>query len=139
MLKWMIWGVVLSMLVACGSGERTLNEADPNIVAQRPAYAQVEPIFQRDCIPCHSGTDDGPREEDDGGEDDKRAGRRIVALVAIANDPGLESCQSIVNNLEDVVEEIFDNNSMPPGAWPRLTSKERLTIERWIDGGASCD
>lgn len=126
MLKRMRWGVLLSILAACASGDRTLNEADPGIVAQRPAYAQVEPIFQADCVPCHSGTDE-------------RAGRRLTTMVAIANDPGLESCQSIVNNLEDVVEEIFDKNSMPPGAWPRLTSKERLTIERWIDGGASCD
>ena len=125
-MKRMRWGVLLSILAACASGDRTLNEADPGIVAQRPAYAQVEPIFQADCVPCHSGADE-------------RAGRRLATMVAIANDPGLESCQSIVNNLEDVVEEIFDKNSMPPGAWPRLTSKERLTTERWIDGGASCD
>ena len=49
-------GLLLAMLVACGSGDRTLNEADPDIVAQRPTFAQVYPIFQRDCIPCHSGT-----------------------------------------------------------------------------------
>ena len=138
MLKRMRWGVLLSILAACASGDRTLNEADPGIVAQRPAYAQVEPIFQADCVPCHSGTDE--RAEYDRLFDEARAGRRLATMVAIANDdPGLESCQSIVNNLEDVVEEIFDKNSMPPGAWPRLTSKERLTIERWIDGGASCD
>ena len=50
-------------------------------------------------------------------------------------EPGLESCQSIINNLDDVVEDIFVDNNMPPGAWPRLTSKEKLIIERWIDRG----
>ncbi|MFP6642409.1 MAG: hypothetical protein VCF24_02425 [Candidatus Latescibacterota bacterium] len=53
----------------------------------------------------------------------------------------MESCLSIVNNLDNIVETIFIDNNMPPGAWPRLTSKERLTIERWVDADpeASCD
>ena len=50
-------------------------------------------------------------------------------------EPGLESCQSIINNLDDVVEDIFVDNNMPSGARPRLTSKEKLIIERWIDRG----
>jgi hypothetical protein len=137
-------GLLLAMLVACGSGDRTLNEADPDIVAQRPTFAQVYPIFQRDCIPCHNGTDEGPRERDDEDEDDEdeddedESGKRSRVLGV---EPGLESCQSIINNLDDIVEDVFIDNNMPPGAWPRLTSKELLILKRWIDGGTetACD
>ena len=120
--------ILVAMMVACSSGDLTLNQADPTIVPQKPVFAQVYPIFQRDCIPCHAGTDEG-------------SGREGADKVASRNDPGMESCRSIVNNLDDIVDEVFIKNSMPPGAWPRLTSKERLTIERWVDAGpeASCD
>ena len=53
-------------------------------------------------------------------------------MTAANIDPGLESCQSIINNLDDIDDDIFIDNNMPPGAWPRLTSKEKLIIERWI-------
>jgi len=129
MLK-LFTGVLLTMLVACGSGDRTLNEADPDIVAQKPTFAQVYPIFQRDCIPCHTGTRGG--EEDDEDEAGKLSGTLGV-------EPGLESCEAIIRNLEDIVEDVFIDNNMPPGAWPRLTSKEKLVIERWIDGGTQCN
>ena len=52
-------GLAAMLFLACGSGDLTLNEADPDIVAQKPTFAQVYPIFQRECIPCHSGTDIG--------------------------------------------------------------------------------
>jgi hypothetical protein len=134
--------LLLPALLACGSGDLTLNEADPQIVAQKPAWAEVEPIIQRDCVPCHAGIDlgDGDDDDDDEGDegDDKPAGGRLTT-AASSNDPGLESCPSVVANLDDVVEEIFDDNSMPPGAWPRLSSRQKLIIERWIAAGASCD
>jgi len=120
-------GVLLTMLVACSSGDRTLNEADPDIVAQKPTFAQVYPIFQRDCIPCHTGTGGG--EEDEAG--------KLSGTFGV--EPGLESCEAIIRNLEDIVEDIFDDNNMPPGAWPRLTSKGKLVLERWIEGGTQCN
>ena len=121
-------GALIPMLAACGSGDLTLNEADPDIVAQKPTFAQVYPIFQRDCIPCHSGTDEGRRDEDE-------SGKQVGVSRALSVEPGLESCQSIINNLDDVVEAVFVDNNMPPGAWPRLRSTEKLIIERWIDRG----
>ncbi|MDP6019185.1 MAG: hypothetical protein QGI32_24055, partial [Candidatus Latescibacteria bacterium] len=39
---------ITMLLTACGSGDLTLNEADPDIVAQKPTWTQVEPIFQRE-------------------------------------------------------------------------------------------
>ncbi len=126
-------GVAVATMVACGSGDRTLNEVDPDVVAQKPSFAQVYPIFQRDCIPCHTGTGGGEEDEED--EEDE-AGKRNRTLGV---EPGLESCAAIINNLEDIVEDVFIDNNLPPGAWPRLTTKEKLTIERWIDGGTQCD
>jgi hypothetical protein len=124
----LLGAIAAALLAACGSGDLTLNEADPDIVPQKPTFAQVYPIFQRDCIPCHSGIDLKGGDEDDDDER-RRAGR---AATAASVEPGLESCQAIVSNLKDIVEDIFEKNNMPPGAWPRLTSKEKLIIERWI-------
>ena len=114
--------LVYPLLAACGSGDLTLNEADPDIVPQKPTFAQVYPIFQRDCIPCHTGT----ASDDDGG------GKSRKSAKPAGVEPGLESCQAIINSLDDVEEAIFVDNDMPPGAWPRLTSREKLVIERWI-------
>ncbi|MDP6019184.1 MAG: hypothetical protein QGI32_24050, partial [Candidatus Latescibacteria bacterium] len=82
----------------------------------------------------HAGTDETGDDDDDDARD-----KRLLA-AASSNDPGLESCRSVMNNSEDIISEVFRNNTMPPGAWPRLTSKERLTIERWMaTGQAACD
>ncbi len=129
------------VLTACGSGDLTLNQADPDIVAQRPTWAHVEPIIQRECVPCHTGRDETPKNDNED-EDDLRTRDSLKKPAApMGEDPGLESCLSVVANLEDVVESIFKRNDMPPGAWPRLDSKERLIIERWIDANRvpSCE
>ncbi|MDA0338005.1 MAG: hypothetical protein O2782_22780 [bacterium] len=102
-------GVAVATMVACGSGDRSLNEVDPDVVAQKPSFAQVCPIFQRDCIPCHTGTGGGEEDEED--EEDE-AGKRNRTLGV---EPGLESCAAIINNLEDIVEDVFIDNNMPPG------------------------
>jgi uncharacterized membrane protein len=142
-MKWTCTAAMVVILVACGSGDLTLNEANPDIVAQKPSFAQVYPIFQRDCIPCHAGTDEDPdsEDEDDDDDDDDGSAARSLGVSLSSFDPGLESCRSILNNLDDIVKTIFVDNNMPPGAWPRLTSKEKLTIERWIDAdpGGSCN
>ena len=57
-------------------------------------------------------------------------------LWAVGSEPGLESCDAIRSNLDDIFIDIFVDNSMPPGAWPRLDSREKLIIQRWIDSGA---
>ncbi len=119
-------------ITACGSGDLTLNEADPDVVAQSPTWDHVYPIFQRECIPCHTGVGG----DDD--EDEDEEGRAMPDLAGAAGgvEPGLESCQAILDNLEDIELDIFVDNNMPPGAWPRLTSEEKLVIRRWIDAGA---
>ena len=134
--------VIAVVLTACGSGDLTLNQADPDIVAQKPTWAHVEPIIQRECVPCHTGRDETPNNDDNEGDDDLRLGdARNKPTAPMGEDPGLESCLSVVANLEDVIESIFEKNDMPPGAWPRLDSKEQLTIRRWINANPvpSCE
>ncbi|MEE9268712.1 MAG: hypothetical protein V3V49_00465 [Candidatus Krumholzibacteria bacterium] len=106
--------LLLILLSACGSGDLPLDQVDPNAAPLQPTWSQVFPIFQRECIPCHA-TDDPP------------GGTR----------PNLETCEAIIANLADIATDIFVLNKMPPGAWPRLTEVERLTIERWIANGAT--
>ena len=115
------------LLPACESGDLTLDEADPDAVPLHPTYEQVYAIVNRECTPCHEGSDD---EEDDG--DYALAPKsRVVA----EDDAPLETCTDIVALRNDILEQI-DSDSMPPGAWPRLTSEQKLLIRRWIDDGA---
>jgi len=109
------WGVVavlaiaFAVIVGCGSGDRPLEAVDPEAVPVDPTWNQVYPIIQRECTPCH----------DDGGVD-----------------PKYVTCEDVIDELGDLYEEVFEKNTMPPGAWPRLTSEEKLAIQRWIDNGA---
>ncbi|GJM44480.1 MAG: hypothetical protein DHS20C21_13220 [Gemmatimonadota bacterium] len=134
----LLFGLLTLAVAGCGSGDLTLSQADPDIVARSPAWEVVYPIFQRECIPCHTGTEDSSDEPD---EDDSALAARSAhgpsGLRAVGGvEPGLESCEAIQDNLDDIFIDIFVDNNMPPGAWPRLTSREKLIIQRWIDNGA---
>jgi uncharacterized membrane protein len=117
------------LLGSCGSGDRPLAEADPDAVPLDPDFQLVWNIMQRDCVPCHTDA------EDDGEDEDENRGTIVPGLVA-GTDPDLSTCQSIVDNRFDIIDRSLTRNDMPPGAWPRLTSEEKLILERWVDNGA---
>ena len=96
--------------MGCGSGDVTLAEADTEAVPEVTSWEQVFSIFQRECLPCHG----------QGGQE-----------------PRLETCEDIIDSYESSLEQIFKKNAMPPGAWPRLSSEEKLIIERF-GGDAPC-
>ena len=115
--------VVLSaLLVACGSGDQPLDQVDPAAVTANPTYEQVFAIIDRECVPCHQG-----------GDSAELAGS--AATGRIGDDTDLSTCASIVGERESIWDTIADN-TMPPGALPRLNSEKRLIIRRWIDNGA---
>jgi uncharacterized membrane protein len=97
-------------LGGCGSGDRPLAEVDPNAVPQTTTYDQVYSIVQRQCLPCHKEGGTGPP---------------------------YDTCQHVIENFDALYVQVFVTNQMPPGAWPRLSSEEKLVIERW-DGEAPC-
>ena len=115
--------LLASAFLACGSGELTLDQVDPNAVPQNPSFDQVNAIIQRNCVSCH----DGDSDSGSGG------------LFGVK--PNLQTCESIIKNIDRIDKQVLDKNAMPPGAWPRLTSEEKLIIQRWIDDGAPapCD
>jgi uncharacterized membrane protein len=116
-----------AFFVGCqGSGDLPLDQVDPTAVTDQPTYQQVDAILQRSCVPCHAGGSDDESEN----ESDFRT--RITAGDV---EPNLEDCGDVVAQRSSILEQV-DANLMPPGAWPRLTSKEKLTIRRWIDNGA---
>ena len=105
------YGLVVALVMlasACTSGEDTLDVIDPESVPANPTFADVEPIILRSCQPCHDGQEDPP----------------------------LATCDDIVANVDGIEDTTIDDNTMPPGAWPRLTSREKLLLERWIENGA---
>jgi uncharacterized membrane protein len=104
-------GLILASLlsaVGCGAGDGPLAEVDPQAVPPHPTYEQVFSILDRACAPCHK----------DGG-----------------TEPRYDTCKSIQQNSRGLRSTVFGSNTMPPGAWPRLTSEEKLTVERWLDQG----
>ena len=111
-------------MAGCASGDNTLDAVDPEAVAANPTYNQVFAIIQNRCVLCHESDDE------DGGDGD------YLRVTTGAEDvPGLETCASIVALREDILERVEDN-TMPPGALPRLNSEEKLIIRRWIENGA---
>jgi len=124
--------LLLVVTAGCNSGDATLAQVDPDAVPHDPDYEIVFSIIQRDCAPCHTESDDDGG--DDGGDDASTwEGPQRSALGG--TEPDLTTCEGILGSLSEVDEEIR-KNSMPPGAWPRLSSEEKLIIERWIDNGA---
>lgn len=120
---------LLLAVAACqGSGDLPLDQVDPDAVATNPTFDQVNAIMHRACVPCHKG------EGEDGGNDLVLEGFRTRVLAEDA-EPNLDDCGEIVAQRNSIWEQV-DGNLMPPGAWPRLTSEEKLIIRRWIDTGA---
>lgn len=118
--------VSVILVCSCGSGDRPLETVDPDAVPADPSFDSVFAIIQRECTPCHQG--DG---EDDSLDD------YYVGGNALANaEPGLATCKDILDAAGDIGNTVLEKNTMPPGAWPRLTSEQKLIIKRWLTNGA---
>lgn len=115
------------LLGACASGDETLEVVDPAAVTENPTYEQIHALIQNKCGLCH---DTG--EGEDESEDYLALG---AAALAAEDGPALNDCTSIVAQRFEILEQVEDNR-MPPGALPRLTSEEKLKIRRWIENGA---
>lgn len=104
---------VLALVASCGRGDKTLLQADPGAVVAAPTYQQVRAILDLNCVPCHKGQ----------GSD-------------LSVRPNLQTCEGMMGELGRIVQDAVVLEKMPPGAWPRLTEEEKLTITRWIENGA---
>jgi len=106
---------------ACASGDKTLDTVYPNAVALNPTFDQVNAIIHNKCVMCH---DSGSGGEDNGND----------YLLLEDDMQSFETCTQIVAEGESILERIQDN-TMPPGAMPRLSSEDRLIIQRWVENG----
>jgi mono/diheme cytochrome c family protein len=119
--------ILFGSLSACSSGDETLASVEPASVPEFPTYDQVYTIIDRNCIPCHS--DEKPRQgglglqEDD--EDDD------------GDDPEYDSCQAIVEGYREILR-VTSEETMPPGAWPRLSEREKLLLRNWVFNSGFC-
>ncbi|MEK7314966.1 MAG: hypothetical protein AAB011_02205 [Candidatus Eisenbacteria bacterium] len=104
-------------IVSCGSGERTLGLADPLAAPLAPTYEQAKAILDTRCVGCHGG----------GGDSELEPG---------GDDRDYSSCAGIIADLSGILSTSVDGGSMPPGALPRLTEREKLILTRWIAQGA---
>jgi len=112
-----------ALLAGCGgSGDLPLDQVDPDAVPADPTYDQVFAVLDNKCAMCHTGGD-----EDEGG---------TALPTAGDTEPDLSDCSQIVEQRFDILDQV-ENNTMPPGAMPRLTSEQKLLIRRWVENGAS--
>jgi len=96
----------------------------PEPARPAPSFIKdVQPIVTAKCITCH------------GKDNKKKGGLDLRTLDALHK--GGESGQVVVGGeLEkSLLWESVDNGTMPPGK-PKLTSAEKDTLKRWIEGGA---
>ncbi|HSQ61007.1 MAG TPA: hypothetical protein VLT84_11375 [Acidobacteriota bacterium] len=113
----------LALLVAinsCGSGSETLGVVDPLAAPLEPTYEQVREILDRRCVGCHGGSGEVvtvPGEEE-------------------RDDPHYGDCAGIVSGIPGILDTSVDGGSMPPGALPRMTEREKMIIRRWAANGA---
>ncbi|MDH3196611.1 MAG: hypothetical protein OEO21_00055 [Candidatus Krumholzibacteria bacterium] len=114
--------VAAATMMSCGQGDLTLDQADPQAVPASPSYDQVFTIVQRQCATCHQGGD-------------AAAGQASRLVAEDGFDADLRTCRGIVDSRFDILSSV-ERNTMPPGAWPRLTSEERLVLQRWLQNGA---
>lgn len=151
----------LLSLPSCGSGSKPLAVVDPEAAPARPTYEQVKTILDHRCVPCHKGGGPGgdaarpaPETRDlVAAAGNARAtpappGSRPLSTMAMshllpaplaAEDEGggdYSTCQGIEAGLEGILHAAVEAGSMPPGAMPRLTEREKLIVSRWIDQGA---
>jgi hypothetical protein len=108
-------------LSACAAGDRTLAEVDPQAAPLHPSYDQVLAIVDFNCAPCHGGGSATAPSKEDGGEGD---------------DLDYSSCEGIQRGLDGLRSSVLQDGSMPPGAWPRITDRDKLLLQRWLDDGA---
>ena len=110
-IRWVLLLLSATILAgSCSSGDLPLDAVDPGAVPDKTTYDQFFSIIQRECLPCH----------DEGGKE-----------------PPFDTCEHVLANFDALVEQVFVKNTMPPGAWPRLSSEERLVIQRW-NGESPC-
>lgn len=114
--------VILSTLLlglaitACGD-LGTLDEVDPEAAPATPTWDEhVAPIVDQYCANCHGDS----------------------AQFGPAEGYVVETCTQVKRGWRSFASTTFDSKSMPPGAAPRPTSSELLTLQRWHDQGAVC-
>jgi len=123
---WLAATVLTALLLAgaaglssCNSGEQALTDVDPGAVPLQPSYDRMRTILEKSCVPCHKGGSEGYGD----GEDDL--------------DPDLETCEGIQEAIGDVLRVVRED-TMPPGAWPRLTEAEKQILFNWLLESEGC-
>lgn len=98
----------------CGLGDLSIDEADPGSVPAQPTYERdVRALMGYYCSPCHSPD----------------------AQLGTAGGYDYSSYGGVVAGYAGIVDQVFNKQSMPPGAARRLTLREEAIIERWAAQG----
>ena len=119
-----------AFLTSCGFGDQPLGVVDPGAAPATPTYQQVKAILDHRCLACHGGGSGGDRAA--------AIARAGLAPTAASEDDDRDysDCAGISADLDGILNAAVVEGSMPPGALPRLTEREKLIVERWILQGA---
>ena len=103
---------------AGADGDPVPAAARPSISARPPRFAEVQPIFQARCQPCHATR---PTQE---------------GFAAPPKGVILETQAEIRARAAMINQQVWVTRVMPPGNLTHITEAERRLIARWFKGGA---
>jgi uncharacterized membrane protein len=137
----MLGAATLLTLTSCGSGTQPLAVVDPGAAPLTPTYAQVKSILDAKCLPCHRGGGDvanraRPSATSESSLSAHSGSTESSPLATSGEGSDYSTCQGIQAGLAGIRHTAIDRVSMPPGALPRLSEREKLILSRWIDQGA---
>jgi hypothetical protein len=128
------------LFTGCFFGDRLLGEVDPESIPETPTYTEhIRPIVEYYCVACHYPgnklrllqKEEGPSVQQDALTEEEDSS----FILNSGEEPDLSTYEAVVEAFEEVAEEIFEAQSMPPGASRRLTPREETILARWAAKG----
>jgi uncharacterized membrane protein len=110
----LVSGLVMLVLTALAAAPRP----DPDLAGPPVAFAEVQPVFQARCVPCHATK---PTQE----------GFSAPPKGVILESPDQIHARAAMINTQVAVSRV-----MPPGNLTNITDTERRLIARWFKSGA---
>jgi|GEM_PF-1247959 len=126
----------LIALAGCNSGTKTLAEVDPRAAAAFPGFEEVRAILNRECVPCHKSGKPAAEPLE------SAASYRTLAAAGVSGggtltDPDFDTCEGIQAGF-GVLLRVIEEDTMPPGSWPRLEEWEKQVLRNWFFNSGGC-
>ncbi|MCA9672412.1 MAG: hypothetical protein KC503_42755 [Myxococcales bacterium] len=106
--------LVLLATASCGLGDLSIDEADPDSIPADPTYeGEVRPLMRYYCVACHAPS----------------------SQLGTAHDFDYSTYEGTKAGYGGILDTVFEQQSMPPGAARRMSPREEAIVKRWAEQG----